>query len=111
MTDEELDRIEALANAATAGPWFVTGLPWFRAQDAVLAGSPDGNVAAMVAQCEVWEGERDEWNDNEPSFPLADSRCDAAFIAAAREAVPALIAEVRRLRAKTVEVPVLGKVE
>jgi hypothetical protein len=47
MTDEELDRIEARCNAATAGPWK-----------------------------------------------------DGEFIVAAREDIPALLAEVRRLRAE-----------
>jgi hypothetical protein len=33
-------------------------------------------------------------------FPTAEGRADRLFIAAAREAVPALVAEVRRLRAE-----------
>ncbi len=65
MTDEELDHLEALANAATEGPW-----TW------------DTYIVRA---------------DGRPII-TADSAMDARFIAASREAVPALIAEVRRLR-------------
>lgn len=58
MTNDELERLAKLADAATAGPW-VTHI--------------DGHLRLM-----------DE---------------TAAFIAAARTAVPELLAEVRRLRA------------
>lgn len=73
MTDEELKAIEERANAATPGPWrgFDTG---------VLSGPR-------------WVVGNEE---SRQFYNLADGR----FIAHAREDVPALIAEVRRLRAE-----------
>lgn len=79
MNDDELARLEALAEKATAGPW-----------EAVLSGiRPVGrpqNVAEAWLQ--VAEG----------GGPLYPPRANAEFIAASRAAVPALIEEVRRLR-------------
>lgn len=74
MTQEELDRLESLANAATGGSWEV-GDPY------------DGRTALLVAVYGM-------------GMEVADTQTekDAAFIAAARDAVPSLIAEVRRLR-------------
>lgn len=79
MTDQsvtaglDLDALEALANAAAPGPWV---------KDDVAGGS-----------CRVY---------NDHDFVIYDEGGhgpgDAAFIAATRTAVPALIAEVRRLR-------------
>jgi len=76
MTDEELARIEALANAAAPGPWEI------RTHDELYAVKGQaGWVASMDADTSS-----------------ADA-ANAFFIAAARDAVPALVAEVRRLRA------------
>lgn len=77
MTDQDLDRLEALANNATDGPWTV------------------GEHFHLITE-------------SDPAYPdeLMGSfhrgarflhRPDAAFVAASRTAVPALIAEVRRL--------------
>jgi hypothetical protein len=75
MTDEELARIEALANAATPGPWEV------RAHDDLFAvKGQSGWVASMDADTSAADASNSE------------------FIAAARDAVPALVAEVKRLR-------------
>lgn len=84
MDDAKLAEIEALAAAATPGPW---------------------RAGAVTAEGKVWcpyrealegpNGERCLLNMN-TSFPHSDDR---AFIATARTAVPALTAEVRRLRA------------
>lgn len=71
ITEEDLARLEALAQAATQGPLTVE---WRRACEHYILG-PFGAV-----------------------FAVAETGCDAAFIAAARNAVPALVAEVRRLR-------------
>ena len=70
----DIDLIEARANAATPGPW-----------------------------SEAWDGEihatSDDW-ELVLRVPEGDDRpADCAFVANAREDVPALIAEVRRLRA------------
>ena len=73
MTDEELAGIEARCNAATAGPWEVSGRGF-------------GYWAVI---CEY------------PHSPAVDGCCsreNATFIAHARTDVSALLAEVRRLR-------------
>lgn len=71
----DLDAIEARANAATPGPWghYSTGSYVY---------------ATRTKVCQL----EDPWIAN------GNQRNDAAFIAHAREDVPALIAEVRRLR-------------
>ena len=75
LSEEDLAAMEDRASAATPGPWTTGGdscgeAYWF----GVAAGEED--VADHVP-----------------------SEADAAFIAAARQDVPALITEVRRLRA------------
>jgi hypothetical protein len=75
MTRNELDAIEARAHKATAGPW----------------------RAALVGRLyDRWVIEPDRLA--ECAFGLRKQQ-DAAFIAAARTDVPALVAEVRRLTA------------
>ena len=89
----DLDRIEALANAATPGPWTTApdpgcgevcdcGETCSREDHALIARSAAPTVGLAVVLAE----ERDEAN--------------AAFIAAAREDVPALVAELRAARAE-----------
>lgn len=79
MTDGELARLQELADAATAGPW---------------------TAAATVDEY----GQRLHTVDVLPLTTFGEIELnDAAFIAASREAVPALIAEVRRLRAEVAE--------
>jgi hypothetical protein len=71
MTDEELERLERLAAAATMSPW---------------QSSDDGGVFHQTARDgRLWVASCYE----PPDWP---------FIAAARDAVPRLCAEVRRLR-------------
>ena len=79
MTDDELDRLQALADAATGGPW---------------------TAATTVDEY----GQRLHTMDVLPltSFGEIEPH-DAAFIAASRDAIPALIAEVRRLRWQAAE--------
>ena len=71
MTEQELTAIEERANAATMGPWVVDNDTDKRA---IIATREAGPIAGMF-------------------------RRDADFAAASREAVPALVTEVRRLRA------------
>ena len=91
MTDAELKEIEARCDAATEGPWEV-GYCYGLSRDARCACSvkPAGGeyyyTDAIVAS-----DARDECGH--PMFLV-----DAEFIAHARADVPALIAEVRRLR-------------
>lgn len=84
MTEEELDAIENRANAATPGPWWV--MP-------ELCG-PEGQgvyeSASLGQICEV--GDPYPRGLNHPQENMD-------FIAHTREDVPALVAEVRRLKA------------
>lgn len=75
----DLDELQALADAATPGPWTVTG-------DDLI----DGVGKARGPNGRIFED-----MDVRPN--------DAAFIAAARAAVPELVAEVRALRAEISE--------
>lgn len=86
----DLDHLESLAAAATEGPWRVTtGLLEGRGPLRVMVEDPrhvlaDERMGYLVATT--------------GKASNSDSAPDAAFIAAARTAVPALCAEVRRLR-------------
>lgn len=71
----DLDAIEARANAATPGPW--------RADESF---SIDGTA---VFVCRTVPGVADYWQGDR----------DSEFIAHAREDIPAMAAEIRRLRA------------
>ena len=98
MTDDELQAIEARASAATPGPWRsddqVVG--WMGGtQPGVAVRNQDGNVRDAVAMVV-------DMRAAEISGSLRPIE-DAAFIAAARMDVPALVAEVRRLRALIAE--------
>lgn len=78
----DLDALEALASAATKGPWghySPRGRGWPN-YDPIFGGRP-GDEVALVKRFE-----------------------DHRFIAAAREAVPALIARVRELEAQRADV-------
>jgi len=84
ITDSELDRLEAIANAATSGPWAVFNDD----RDWVVRST---ERAEKHAQTIIVEGYTVKGHEDE----LKDLR----LIAASRSAVPALIAEVRALRA------------
>ncbi len=79
----DLDAIEARANAATPGPWEVEEYVGVLESTSVLD--------------RVSEPTHD-WERRIIASSLPDEPADAAFIAHARTDVPALIAEVRRLR-------------
>jgi hypothetical protein len=95
LSDEDLAAWAALTDAATPGPWFASGGPW-RTEGLVYAGHADPHYGTCVADC--MEPQYIELE----SERIEDSNClnDAAFIAAARTALPALLAEVARLRAR-----------
>jgi hypothetical protein len=82
MTDEELARIEALANAATPGKWQANAMHWGQAD--VTTPDAAGDIGI--------NGVRHSRIVDLTTFQ------NAFFIAAARDAVPALVAEVKRLR-------------
>lgn len=79
LTDHLLAEWQRLADEATTGPWRVQECP--ESESEAIAGAWDVEGAGGV----------------DVALDL-DRPADAAFIAAARTAVPALIAEVRRLR-------------
>lgn len=99
MDEGRLAELERLAAAATLGPWGYVFQPrsGSRGRARVVAGHPRGGLLippwvrglTTVADC----GKRFEPPDRFPH------NRDAEFIAAARSAVPELVAEVRRLRA------------
>jgi hypothetical protein len=97
----DLDEIEELCTAATPGPWFVRNLDDESAM----------NLVAVSTAMDTGKGERWPKFDSremiaatlvqQPRYvDCGDGRWDenAAFIAMAREAVPRLVEEVRRLR-------------
>ncbi len=92
MTDEELAALQKLADGATPGPW--TAETWLNSssKNRPTVGPHvlfvrDEYADAYVIGC---------GNGNGVSMPQDDANC--AFIAACREAVPPLLAEVRELR-------------
>lgn len=98
MTDEQLAAIEARAAAATPGPWF-----WqFRPREflaRLVSGAPMRPFVMAFGRWGMWSA-KPLVNVNDVMVSLANhtDHPDAAFIAHARTDVPALVAEVRRLR-------------
>lgn len=95
LSDDELAAIEARANAATEGPW-----------QAGNQGFPDAvEEVAFWERTSTVEGHPvcERWTLCEMNGDPVDTRgrvCyDAEFIAHARTDIPALVAEVQRLRA------------
>ena len=90
--------LEKLAKAATPGPWFQCGSPWFSDGSGVLAGSPDPHVGVLIVDTENWTGAREEAADGYAG-QLADPDADAAFIAAANPAaILSLLSDLRAAR-------------
>ena len=77
----DLEAIKARERAATPGPWLPSGYGW----NIVSAGEDGVSVSTRAPQTYL------DGTDYDP-------RADAQFIAHAREDVPALVAEVERLR-------------
>ena len=84
ITNAELDELERLEQAATPEPWYET-----------LTG--EGKVCVSHVDYSAYNGYPVCVMTN--SFPQKDYP-NAAFISASRNAMPRLIAEVRRLRAE-----------
>ena len=102
MTDEELAAIEARCAAAQPGPWFaVAGPPACIPERLTMYLSGGGTVYAV---------HRDA---SDPRFDsthvLPEREPDATFIAAARSDVPALLAEIARLRAIIAGPPIAAR--
>ena len=94
MSTIDLDAILARADVAGKGPWTV-GVRWFDGRWNLPINSPSTNEddphqpdrVALIS-----------YDAGGFQYPHADAKADAEFIAAAREDVPALLAEVKRLR-------------
>lgn len=84
MSDEDLDAIEQRAAAASKGPWrsFVEGRDQSSGDNFIRVGGVDDDKPDMYV-----------WRDGTPA-----TAADQDFIACARQDVPRLVAEVRRLR-------------
>lgn len=91
IADERLDELQRLADAATPGPWETDGGAVVETADPIVD-TPYGPSAADVY--EVLHYGEDGAKHHCPT---------AKFIAAARTAIPYLLAEVRRLQAEVHE--------
>ncbi|MCZ4602956.1 hypothetical protein O3S80_04045 [Streptomyces sp. Lzd4kr] len=103
LTDQQLNDIETRAQAATKGPWgFYDGSNYADvAADLTMTSRSSYSYREKIAQLEdenYWDDQAHE--DDDESRAPEQMAANAAFIAAAREDVPALVAEVRRLRAE-----------
>lgn len=97
----DLDPIQARADAATPGPWgHFDGNDYADvAADYQQTGRGSYSSRQQVARIEAdWcfdDPQREDWDEDDAA---AQAVVDAEFIAAARTDVPALVAEIRRLR-------------
>src|SRR5260221_188990 len=93
MTGEELAAIRERAEAATPGPWQCFN-GYVRARGTDEDSPSDEMCMVRIGPASNEGGIRAQWGND-----LQASRADAEFIARAREDIPALLAEVERLRA------------
>ena len=91
LTEERLAEIEALANAATEGPWDRSDVAHHHDGSFMSVNLTEGPFDLVVC---YGGGEPDDLER------CAIAHADAAFIAAASSLVPELVDEVRRLRAE-----------
>ena len=94
MTRRELAELKALVEAATKGPWHVGFDDGSGAEDRQLWIVAWEQQDALGLNSTIVSG-----NDGDGAPTGVRSPADAAFIAAAREAVPRLIKQVDRLEA------------
>ena len=98
MTPEELDAIEARANAATPGPWEWTRPEFSPSSDChVLLSSSTTISYGQTARIEV-HSDGSAYGEYNPDIDVNGP--DATFIAHARTDIPALVARVRELEAE-----------
>ncbi len=94
MTPEELVAIRARVDAATGGPWWQSGPPWFDVGTYVLAFAADPHVGDVVGDCGP-----DLADVREEQAPDGERDANTEFVAHARVDVPRLLDEVERSRA------------
>lgn len=89
IPETELAAWEQLCQAATEAPWFVDS------NISAVREGPGGNIRYGKMVCALYHG----YHDDSPNDLPQDAKApNLAFIAAARDALPRLLAEVRRLR-------------
>jgi hypothetical protein len=97
VSDVDLERWQALCDAATPGPWYSTAADGLT-PDAVMG----EDLLETAAEWEIWTvgpcADDENWSTDGAMPGYGMTHADAAFCAAARTALPALIAEVRSLR-------------
>ncbi len=107
MTDERLAELERLANAATPGPWHSRDSRRHPENWTVRATGetnwPEGGCSWDVLACIRPEDDPEDYGfvvifGEADDGEVQPKSTDLDFIAAARLAVPELIAEIRRLR-------------
>lgn len=101
LTADQLAEIQARAEAATSGPWdFYDGDTYADvAADLKMTGRGSYSFREKVARLEdenYWDDQAHEGDDDERAFE--QMAANAVFIAHARTDVPALLAEVDRLK-------------
>jgi hypothetical protein len=89
LDDAELDAIEVRCQAASPGPWraFVEGRDHWGGDDFIRVSDRDEEPDMYVSRAEI--------GSIRPA-----STADLDFTAAARQDIPALLAEVRRMRSE-----------
>lgn len=90
IDDAELDEMECRCNAATPGPWWA----WLEGRDGVAG---DSFIGQGSDEPDAVPRRRDLYLSTYTNEPPV-SATDYDFIAHARQDLPRLIAEVRRLR-------------
>lgn len=100
MNSDEISRLRELASAATPGPWIKAG-PWPHVAIWKPNGEFDYETNSDTEEpdhvCDVHRSSMNEHGEWQLSSPEQDA--NAAFIAAARTALPSLLDENDRLRA------------
>lgn len=88
LTENELAEMERLVEAASSGPWeaFVEGRDHVAGDDFIRTGGMDDASPDMYVTLYY------------DAQPVPAPAADLDFIAGARQAIPLLVAEVRRLR-------------
>lgn len=96
LTDEQLQEIEARANAATPGPWFEPHISDDNCKCNCRSIVNEG-YCGSVATVSLDNGNRvgDGGND---SPPLEEAKANGRFIAHSRQDIPALLAEIKALK-------------
>ncbi len=86
MTEDELNEIETRVNKTTKGPWksYIEGRDYLSGSNFIMTGVSDGE--------NIWSDSRG--NDIELKGATDD---DQDFIANARQDIPGLVQEIRRL--------------